>query len=106
MAGIACDQCGAKLRVTVTGGMFYVREGSELKNINFEKADDTVLITLEDTPDEEVQVDAETTLTVDVCCSVDPDHMLFSHVESEVKRNIFGRIKQAAAALERKYHSA
>ena len=104
MAGVACDTCGAKLRVEVTGGNFYVREGSTLDQLNFEKAEDTHIITTLDEP-AQGEFDENTFLSVNVFCSDDSSHAVFAHTISKVKCEVFARIVVSAKDFIRKHYS-
>jgi len=97
---LICDQCDAKLKVTVTGGEFFVQEESTPDNINFERAENTKIIMLSDEPEKEKDI---RDLTVTVTCSANADHLLFSHTVSKIKANIYSRIALAATKNARKY---
>ena len=99
MDGIACTTCGAKLRVNVTGGNFFIREGSTLDNINFERADDRQILVQENN----YSPSADTSLTIDVVCSENTEHGIFDHAVSKIKLAIYTRIMQAASQKVRKY---
>jgi len=95
---ISCIICGAKLKVTLTGGEFLVREGSTEDNINFEKAKKI------DFSKAEV-LDEDVMLEVNVECSADPSHDIFAHISSKIKCEIYQRLHIAAVELRNKYHN-
>ena len=95
---IDCIICGAKLKVTITGGEFLIREGSVEDNINFEKAQ-KIDFTKAEVLDEDVM------LEVNVECSADPSHSVFAHIDSKIREEIYQRIATAAIKLRNKYHS-
>lgn len=101
MDGVTCVQCGERLKVTITGGEFLVREGSTMDNLNFEKAETPGIITLDEP--KEKQMDEDTALTVDIVCSKDPEHMVFSTASSKIKVEVYQRIRLAAVQFIRKY---
>ena len=95
---IACIICSAKLKVTITGGEFLVREGSVEDNINFEKAEKIDFGTAE-------VLDEDVMLEVNVECSTDPSHDIFAHIDSKIREEIYHRIVTAAVKLRNKYHN-
>jgi hypothetical protein len=90
-----CFICQGKLRVSITGGEFYVRDGSEPDNINFEKV--TKLISIGE------QIDEDIMLTIDVECATDSSHSIFGSTEAAIKYSIYTRIKDASQKLANKY---
>lgn len=102
MSGISCDMCGAKLRVEITGGRFYIREGSTLDDLNFEKVEDTKIITLDEL--NKGSIDEDTSLTVDVICTTDRDHPIFAHTISKIKCEVYARIMAAAHTFMNKHN--
>ncbi len=102
MNGVACDTCGEKLHITITGGEFYVREGSTLDNLNFEKATNTQIVTL-DEPIENMPIDEDPELSIIVKCSSNPDHFIFAHTVSKIKVDLYSRIMRAARILANKF---
>ena len=95
---INCIECGAQLRVVITGGEFLVREGSVEDNINFEKAQKIDFSVAE-------KVDEDVMLEVVVECSANPSHSIFAHIDSKIRCDIYNRIATAAIELRNKYHS-
>ncbi len=102
MDGVTCVECGERLKVTITGGEFLVREGSSMDNLAFEVAETPKIITLDEP--KEKKMDEDTTMTVDVVCSKNPDHMVFGTVDSKIKVEIYQRIQLAARQFIRKYY--
>jgi hypothetical protein len=92
MSGIACAECGAKLRVTIHAGEFFIREGSTLDDINFEKVKKVDLEKAE-------MIDEDVMLQVQVECSTNPSHMIFGHAVSRIKNDIYTRIETGARRL-------
>ncbi len=95
---INCIICGAKLKVTITGGEFLIREGSTEDNINFEKAQKIDFTTAE-------VLDEDIMLEVNVECLADPTHAIFKYIDSKIRETIYHRIANAATELCNKYHS-
>ena len=95
---IDCIICGAKLKVTITGGEFFVRAGSTPDNLNFEKAEKIDFSTAE-------KLDEDVMLEVIVECSADPSHKVFAHIDSVIRTDIYNRIATAAITLRNKYHT-
>ena len=93
---VNCIECGAKLRIIITGGEFFIRDGSTEDNLNFEKP-----ATLE-LPNAE-KIDEDVMLEVNVECSVDPSHRIFGHTDAKIRVEIYGRIARAAIELRNKY---
>jgi len=102
MAGVSCDTCGKKLRIEIVGGTFYVREGSTLDDLNFEKAEDVKLITTLDKPPAN-EIDEDTTLTIEVMCSDDSSHAIFAHTISKIKCELYLRLMRASQQFIRKH---
>ena len=98
MNGIACDTCGGRLKVNITGGSFLVREYSTLDDINFEIAPDNRIITQDNS-----NTEPDTPLTVDVVCTVNPDHGIFDFTVSKIKESIYMRIMLSAQKYIQKY---
>ena len=95
---IDCIICNSKLKVTITGGEFLIREGSVEDNINFEKAQKINFTTAE-------VLDEDVMLEVNVECSADPSHSVFAHIDSKIREEIYRRIAIAAIELRNKYHN-
>jgi hypothetical protein len=92
MDGVACIICGGKLKVTVEGGEFFVREGSTLDNLNFEKIKKIDFEKAE-------ELDADVMLQVKVECVADPEHMLFGFACGEIRKEIYKRIEFGARRI-------
>lgn len=92
MDGVACVICGAKLKVTVEGGEFFVRGGSTLDNLNFEKVKKIDFEKAE-------ELDADVMLQIKVECVADPQHMLFGFAVQEIKKEIYKRIEFSARRI-------
>lgn len=101
MIGISCDTCGERLRVNVTGGTFYIREGSTIENINFKRAEDTKIIT-RNGPEDEPKLDESPEMSIEIVCSSNSDHLLFAHTVNEIKIAIYTRIGVAASKIIKK----
>lgn len=95
---IDCIICNAKLKITITGGEFLIREGSTEDNINFEKVQKIDFTTAE-------KMDEDVMLEVNVECSADPSHSVFAHIDSTIRAEIYHRIATAAIELRNKYHN-
>lgn len=95
---IDCIICNSKLKVTITGGEFFVREGSVEDNINFEKVEKIDFSTAE-------KLDEDVMLEIIVECSADPSHDIFAHIDSKIRCEIYHRIATAAIELRNKYHN-
>ena len=100
VTGVACLQCGAQLRIEISGGNFLVRDGSSLENLNFEKAEDTKIITL-DKPTEERSLDESTMFGVDIKCSVNPEHFILGHTDTTIRAEIMKRLIHGAQRVLR-----
>ena len=98
MIGIACDTCGGRIKVNITGGSFLVKEYSTYDDINFEIAPDNRIITQDN-----ANIELDTPLTVDVVCTVNPEHDIFDFTISKVKVNIYARIIMSAQKYIQKY---
>jgi len=94
---IECIECGAQIKVTLTGGEFLIRAGSTPDLINFEKKKKVNLM--------DGKIDEDVMLEVKVECSKDPSHKIFGFVDSKIRTEIYKRLRNAALALERKYSS-
>ena len=90
--------CNNKLKITITGGEFFVREGSTGDNINFEKCQKIDFAAAE-------VLDEDVMLEVNVECSSDPTHSIFTHIDSKIRAEIYHRIATAAIELRNKYHN-
>ena len=99
--GVGCLQCGAKLRVEITGGNFYVRDGSTLENLNFEKAEDTSIITLDEPVKEEGSLDESTMFGVNIICSENPEHFILGHADTTIRTEIMKRLIHGAQRVLR-----
>lgn len=95
---IDCIMCNQKLKVTITGGEFFIREGSTENSINFEKAVKINFATAE-------KLDEDVMLEVVVECSADPSHAVFACIDSKIRAEIYHRIATAAIQLRNKYHN-
>lgn len=95
---INCIECNNKLKITITGGVFLIREGSTEDNINFEKTQRIDFTTAE-------KLDEDVMLEVDVECSCDPSHSVFNHIDSKIRAEIYNRIATAAIQLRNKYYT-
>ena len=95
---IECIECGAKLKVIITGGEFLIREGSTEAHINFVKAK-----RINFSKGEELNEDVM--LEVNVECSADPSHRVFAHIDSKIRTEIYQRIITAATKLRNKYYT-
>lgn len=95
---IDCIECGSKLKVSITGGEFLIREGSTEDLINFEKAEKINFETAE-------VLDEDIMLEVNVECSANPSHRIFGHIDSKIRQEIYQRIATAAIGLRNKYHN-
>ena len=93
---VNCIECGAKLKVTITGGEFFIRDGSTPDNLNFEKIKKVDFTTAE-------ELDADVMMEVIVECSCDPTHRVFAHTDALIRREIYERIIRAAVELRNKY---
>lgn len=96
---IKCIICEAKLKVTITGGEFYLKDGSTEDNINFEKMQKIDFSTGK-------KIDDDAMLGVNVECSADPSHAIFAFIDSKIRYEIYHRIATAAIKFRDKYHSA
>lgn len=95
---IDCIECEAKLKVTITGGEFFIREGSTEDCINFEKVQKIDFETAE-------VLDEDIMLEVNIECSQDPSHRIFGHIDSKIRQEIYQRIAAAAIKLRNKFHN-
>lgn len=88
-----CNMCNGKLKVTVTGMEFFVREDCVPGEIQFDP-----LTNIDGTPKE---MDEMLAVTVE-CCN-DPSHALFGPSPSAIKAEVFFRIMLAAKQYMQKY---
>ena len=95
---VDCIICNSKLKITITGGKFLIREGSTEDDINFEKVKQIDFTTAE-------VLDEDVMLEVNVECSADPSHDIFAHIDSKIRAEIYHRIVVAATELRNKYHN-
>ncbi len=95
---IDCIICNNKLRVTLTGGEFLIREGSTPDNINFEKVQKINFETAE-------VLNADVMLELNIECSADASHRVFAGIDSKIRQEIYTRIIKAATTLRNKYHN-
>lgn len=93
-----CIECNGKLKVTITGGEFLVKDGSTEDNINFEKTEKIDFATAE-------VLDADVMLEIHIECSNNPAHRIFGHTDSKIRQEIYQRIASAAIKLRNKYHN-
>lgn len=93
---VNCIMCGAKLKVTVTGGEFLIKEGSTEDNLNFEKPEKIDFATAE-------KLDEDVMLQVNVECSANPEHKVFAYIDSKIRAEIYQRIATAAIKYRNKY---
>jgi hypothetical protein len=94
---VNCIECGSRIRITITGGEFFIRDGSTEDNLNFEKP-----VTLE-LPNAE-KIDEDVMLEVNVECATDPSHKIFGHIDAKIRAEIYKRIIYAAQEFYVKYN--
>jgi len=95
---ICCETCGAKLRVSIKGGEFYVRDGSTSDNINFEHAENVKLLNSSG-----AQIDETVELGITIYCSKDSEHRIFAITDTTIRKEIYKRIIRSAQAFVHKY---
>lgn len=91
-----CFICGGKIKVSLKGGEFLIREGSTPDNINYERI--VKLIGVPEKIDEDIMFD----ITIE--CVADPSHNIFDHTDAAIRYNIYSRIASAAMKLVQKYY--
>ena len=94
---VDCIECEARLKVVITGGEFFIRDGSTEDNLNFERP-----ATLE-LPNAK-KIDEDVMLEVNVECSADPSHRIFGHTDAKIRAEIYKRIMLAAREFYVKYN--
>jgi len=92
MEGVACPMCGGKLKITIHGGEFFIREGSTLDNLNFEKIKKIDF-------EKGEKIDEDIMLQIEVECSVDPEHPIFGFADTSIRKEIYQRIEYGARRL-------
>jgi hypothetical protein len=98
---LLCDTCNSRLKIKVHGGEFLLTDDSTMENINFNTVEEVVQKALgTKVPDDE----KEDILTVEVECSLDPEHLIFQSSVSKIKCEIFMRIAASANRLTNKYY--
>ncbi len=89
---VSCIECGSKLKVVINGGEFFIRDGSTLDNLNFEKVKKIDFEKAE-------EIDEDIMLQIQIECSRDPEHMIFAHANSTIRQEIYHRIELGARRL-------
>jgi len=92
-----CFVCGSRLKISLSGAEFLIRDGSTEDNINFEK-----MKKLEGVPE---KIDEDVMFDLKIECCSDPSHMIFAHTDAMIRLNVYSRIAHSAMELARKYHS-
>jgi len=89
---VSCIQCGSKLKVVINGGEFFIREGSTLEDLNFEKVKKIDFKKAE-------EINEDVMLQVHIECSKDPSHMIFAYTDSTIRQEIYRKIELGARRL-------
>lgn len=81
-----CSMCDGKLKITVTGGEFFVAEDCDISNVQLEP-----MTNLEGEAE-----GLEEMLSIKVECVRDPSHFVFGSATAAVKADVFMRIAMIA----------
>jgi len=91
-----CFLCEGRIKVTIKGGEFLVRNGSTPDNINYER-----VVKLDAVSE---KIDEDIMLTVNIECANDPSHVIFGNTDSSIRVDLYKRIANAAMRLAQKYY--